>query len=83
MVELVVLLSVYYKCAALAETGSLTQEERFACNNTYQEAKRHFLDDDARTSGAMLTPEQNTEAYLRFKAWEAQNAELIEALKEQ
>ncbi|MEL6807597.1 MAG: hypothetical protein AAFO97_07435 [Pseudomonadota bacterium] len=80
MAELVVLLSVYYKCAALAETGSLTQAERFACNNTYQEAKRHFVDDEP---GAVLTPEQNRQAYLRFKSWEAENADLIAALKQQ
>lgn len=83
MTELITLLSVYYLCAADAAEGTLTQKERFACNETYQQAKRLFLDDAAlRQPGSLLTPEQNTRAFLRFKAWEQENAELVASLKE-
>ena len=83
MVELVLLLSVYYKCTALAAEGLLTQTQRFACNETYQQAKRQFLEGDLSAPGSVLTPEQNTLAYLRFKSWEAENADIVAALKEQ
>lgn len=83
MPELVLLLTVYYKCAALAAEGLLTQTQRFACNETYQQAKRQFLEGELSEPGSFLTPEQNTQAYLRFKAWEAENADIVAALKAQ
>ena len=81
MTDLIDLLTVYYQCSPLAESGLLTQTERFACNETYQQAKRLFLEGDLRLPGSFLTPEQNTRAFLLFKDWEAQNAELVRSLK--
>ncbi len=82
MPELVTLLAVYYACAVDAAQGTLTQTQRFACNETYQQAKRHFAQDEAlRQPGSYLPPEENTQAYLRLKAWEVENAELVAALK--
>lgn len=82
MPEIVALLAIYYTCAAQAAEGLLTQQERFACNETYQQAKRLFLDDEAlRRPGSVLTPEQNTRAFLRFKTWERENAALVAELK--
>lgn len=81
MAEIVALLSIYYSCASLAEHGLLTQEERFACNATYQEAKVLFLAEDAPALGTTLSPEQNTLAFRRFKAWEAANEDLVRQLK--
>lgn len=78
MPELIALLALYYQCAALAEDGLLTQQERFACNATYQEAKRLFLEDDLPENSAKLNAEQNRTAYLRLKEWEAENRDLIQ-----
>lgn len=81
MEDLLTLLEVYYQCTALAESHQLTQIERFACNETYQQAKRLFLDGPLQHPGSVLTQEQNTLAYLRFKDWEAENADLIALLR--
>lgn len=82
MMELMTLLTFYYGCATLAEDGLLTQEERFACNGSYQQIKRLFLEDDLPDPLAKtLTREQNTLGYLRFKAWEQENPELVADLK--
>lgn len=83
MPDLIDLLSVYYQCTPLADAGLLTQIERFACNETYQQAKRLFLEGDLRRPGSELTLEQNTQAYLSFKAWETENGDLIRLLKSQ
>lgn len=79
--ELVTLLAIYYACSQEAEHGRLTQEERFACNVTYQQAKRLFLDEAERAPGTQITPAQNVKAYRRFKAWEQENAEIVHMLK--
>lgn len=82
MPEIIALLTIYYHCGALAAEGLLTQTERFACNETYQQAKRLFLEDEVlRRPGSVLTPEQNTRAFLRFKTWEQANAALVAELK--
>ena len=81
MAEIIALLSIYYNCTALAAAGLLTQTERFACNGTYQQAKRLFIEDELEGSHVVLTADQNTRAYLRFKAWETENAELVRTLK--
>lgn len=77
MPELLTLLEVYYQCTALAEAHQLSQIERFACNETYQQAKRLFLEGPLRQPGSVLTQEQNTLAYLRFKEWEIHNADVV------
>ena len=81
MTDLMDLLTVYYQCAPLADAGLLTQTERFACNETYQQAKRLFLEGDLRLPGSVLTLEQNTLAFLRFKEWEAANPDVIRVLR--
>jgi len=81
--EIFALLASYYICAADAEVGRLTQPERFACNERYQTIKRSFLTEDVSVdSSGRLSPEQNTLAYRRFKAWEAENDALIRSLKQ-
>ena len=82
MPELVTLLAIYYACALDAAEGTLTQTQRFACNETYQQAKRHFAEDEAlRQPGSYLPPAENTRAYLRLKEWETANADLVATLK--
>lgn len=83
MEDLLTLLNVYYQCTALAEAHQLTQIERFACNETYQQAKRLFLEGPLQQPGSVLTQEQNTLAYLRFKEWEVENAQLVARLRSQ
>lgn len=75
------LITVYYECSALAEAHVLTQVERFACNETYQQAKRLFLDGPQSLPGSALTRDENTRAFLLFKEWEAANADLVAQLK--
>ncbi len=82
MPDVITLLSIYYICAAEAALGNLTQDERFACNATYQAAKRTFLSAEERNVvSSRLTPSENVLAYQRFKAWEQENAELVARLK--
>ena len=76
--ELLALLTLYYNCTALATDGLLTQAERFACNETYQQVKRVFAEEDLSTR---LTAEQNIRAYRSFKVWEQENAALVQVLK--
>ena len=82
MIEIVALLTVYYQCAALAEDGLLTQTERFACNDTYQQIKREFVKDTAAPTDYVLRSKQNVLAFQRFKSWEAENADLVRELKQ-
>lgn len=82
MIEFLTLLTFYYKCAALAEEGLLTQEERFACNSTYQQIKGAFVEQTAGPSDYALRSEQNVLAFKRFKSWEAENADLVRELKQ-
>ncbi len=81
MNDLMSLLEVYYHCTGLAELHQLTQIERFACNETYQQAKRLFLDGDLAKPGSILTREENTRAFLAFKQWESENAALVARLR--
>lgn len=82
MIEFLALLTFYYQCAALAEEGLLTQEERFACNSAYQEIKGSFIEETADPSDHTLRSRQNVLAYQRFKTWETQNADLVRQLKQ-
>ncbi|MEP3847421.1 MAG: hypothetical protein ABJM43_18910 [Paracoccaceae bacterium] len=81
MIEIVALVTVYYQCTALAEEGLLTQSERFACNSTYQQIKREFVQDIVDPTDYVLKSEQNVLAFQRFKTWEAENADLVRELK--
>lgn len=83
MTELIALLTIYYHCTALAEAGLLDQSDRFDCNETYQEVKAEFLDDALRQPGAVVTSADNAAAYVRFKAWERDNPDLVQSLKGQ
>jgi len=78
MEDLLNFITVYYQCSALAETYELSQPQRFACNETYQIIKRLFLDAELKQ---VLTHEQNTEGYLLFKSWEAENPALVQSLQ--
>ena len=71
-------LVTYYHCSTLAETWQLTQPERFACNDTYQQIKRLFVGAEL---DQRLTAQQNLEAYQLFKSWESENASLVEYLR--
>ncbi|WP_143515378.1 hypothetical protein [Pseudooctadecabacter jejudonensis] len=81
MDDFLALITVYYECSALAEAHVLSQVERFACNETYQQAKRLLLDGPLSEPGSILTRDQNTQAFLAFKEWEAANAALVAQLK--
>ena len=84
MTELLALLSFYYICTQDAAAGLLTQQERFECNATYQDAKRVLLlEVYGLETEPNLTPSENVLAYKTFKAWEDQNAQLVAELKAQ
>lgn len=71
-------LAIYYHCTALAEAHVLSQADRYACNETYQQVKRLFIGVDLTQA---LTIEQNAKAYDLFKSWEAAHPEIVQALK--
>lgn len=82
MPDVIALLTIYYICASDAAIGALSQEERFACNATYQAAKRGFLRPEEQSApSGRLTAKENILAYQRFKSWEAANMDLVAALK--
>lgn len=83
MTELIAVLSVYYVCSTAAADGLLNNRERHACKRTYDQAKHMFLsEDELRAAGGSVTPELNKTAYLRFKTWELENADLVRSLKQ-
>lgn len=69
------LLSAYYICDAAAAVGTLTLSEITECVHRYEAVKAEFVPPDA--SG----PEAGREGYRRFKAWEAENPEIVARMK--
>ena len=70
------LLSVYYMCDYIATTRLVSQDEAAMCMSVYTDVK-------AEISGLNPNdPKENVEAYVIWKEWEKDNAELVKELKE-
>lgn len=81
MAEFLALLLAYYSCDATAQHQEPMGPERMACVETYEEVKSYFA---PLTQAPRGTPEYGAEriaAYRAFQAWEAENAEVVAALR--
>lgn len=74
------ILAFYYLCDSVAQLRPLEHTEILRCSAAYEQVKAHFLPlDGAEADGAER--HANTAAYLGFKAWETDNADLVGDLR--
>jgi len=83
MNQLIALLSLYYACdeAASQHPMVMTVAERMECVATYYDVTAQFASDGLAPKG---TPEHATQrrmAYVAFKSWEAENADLVHRMR--
>ncbi len=69
------LLASYYICDAAAALHPMPPGSAQACAVRYEAVKATFLDEGE------AGPAAHRDAYLRFKAWEAENAALVARLR--
>ncbi|MEL6519095.1 MAG: hypothetical protein AAFR34_01810 [Pseudomonadota bacterium] len=82
MGEFIAILSIYYMCDATAAVRPLAGGELAACTQTYESVKVYFIEDwELAPKGSLARFEQNAQGYAGFKAWEAENAELVSRLR--
>jgi len=85
MHNLIALLSVYYTCDAAAALNQLSVDDAVRCSLVYESVKLRFLSEAELTevSGATTTDRAAAlrRGYLRFKSWEAANADLIHTIR--
>lgn len=79
MTTLLSLLSAYYLCDAAAMQTVLSHSEAQRCAQVFTAVKAEFATPDA---AGLASPDENTTRYRAFKAWEAENAELVTSLKQ-
>lgn len=75
MTELLSLLNLFYACDIAAETRFPTPQEWATCMGYYAQIKALFAPE-------LSGPEAQMEGYLRWKAWEAENAALVAEMRE-
>ncbi|MEM9975347.1 MAG: hypothetical protein AAF771_14305 [Pseudomonadota bacterium] len=82
MGEFIAILTIYYMCDSVAGTRPLAGDELNACSAAYEEVKTYFIEEfELAPHGSLERFEQNRQGYLGFKAWEAENAELVSKLR--
>lgn len=69
------LLSAYYLCDVTAAMRPLAPAAAQACAASYEAVRARFEPDGA------AGPDARRVSYMRFKAWEAQNADLVARLR--
>ncbi len=82
MGEFIAILTIYYMCDSVAGTRPLAGDELNACSAAYDGVKTYFIEDfELAPRGSLARFEQNRQGYLGFKAWEADNSELVTKLR--
>ena len=82
MGEFLALLSLYYMCDATAAMRPLAGDELAACTEAYETVKVYFIEDwELAPKGSLERFAQNLQGYQGFKAWEAENSDLVAKLK--
>lgn len=77
------LLSIYYMCDVAAALRPLDFEEVVGCTATYELVKQHFAPEfDLAPHGTPERVAQNRAAYLGFRAWQDENADLVADLRQ-
>jgi hypothetical protein len=75
MTPFIALLSAYYLCDATAAMRPLAPAAAQRCAAKYEAVRTQFEPDGA------FGPQARRLSYIRFKAWEAQNADLVDRLR--
>lgn len=82
MGEFLTVLALYYMCDATAAMRPMSMQEVATCAESYDTVKVYFVSDfDLAPQGTLARFDQMSEAYIAFKAWEEQNADLVEDLR--
>lgn len=71
------LLLAYYSCDYMATQRMLTHDEVRGCMAVYEKTKTEISGLDSKD------PETHVPAYLAWKQWEKDNADLVDAIKAQ
>ena len=81
MTEFLALLALHYICDHAAATRGLSPAEVSHCMANYETIKHGFIDEPLATLGTPERAAQNRAGYAGFKAWEADNAALVDELR--
>lgn len=80
------LVSAHYRCAALHDLKRLSEDEADICADLYEQMKLEFVDGVDWDAFKELADEDRSsisqQGYLRFKAWERANAQLVRQLED-
>ena len=79
MTEFLKLLALYYMCDSAAAVRPLSAEEFMSCQLNYETVKSYFS--GFETGGPADIAARNRNAYAGFKAWEADNAQLVTQMR--
>jgi hypothetical protein len=83
MAQFLALLTLYYACDSVAGKRPMTSSEVLLCMEHYSAVKSHF--DVAPNSAGADSSERagsNRAAYLAFKTWEVEHADLVQSLRD-
>lgn len=83
MTPLISLLSLYYTCDAMAELRplSLDPDQLAQCMAYYEEIKDTFAQSPDDPNESVSTQAQRVAAYVAFKTWERDNAQIVADLR--
>lgn len=81
MGEFLALLLAYYTCDAAAQSQQPLSSDRLACVETYEAVKAWFAPLDEAPLGTPDYAAARIETYRAFRAWEAENADVVEAVR--
>ncbi|MDQ7069402.1 MAG: hypothetical protein Q9M48_01400 [Rhodobacterales bacterium] len=83
MPDLLAMLALYYLCDSTAALRGLDSAEVAACMSNYEVLKVQFAADSPLAPlGSPERARQNRRAYAKFKAWEAENHQLVTRLRQ-
>jgi len=78
MTEFLKLLAIYYMCDSAAAIRPLSPEEYMQCQTTYETVKSYF---SGLHDGTLDAGTRNRLAYVGFKTWEGENADLVSQMR--
>lgn len=83
MTQILALLTLYYACDQAAAHRGLHGPEVTSCMANYEVLKLAFIDEAPAPLGSPERAAQIRLGYTGFKLWEAENADLVEEMREQ
>jgi hypothetical protein len=79
--QFLALLLAYCTCDTTAQSQEKLGGQRLACVETYEEVKAFFAAIDPAPVGTVAYGAQRIETYRAVSAWQAENAEIVSALR--